>query len=133
MALIDEKSVVSIFPEIDLIEDAKLRQQTIDYWITAYDRSAWSGVLELAEVPYNQKISTRTLVAHSSSVARIAIFGAQNALSAHAIVYNQDYVIAAALLHDACKLLEMDPDATDPRKGVDSKLGRMLAHAVVGG
>lgn len=127
-----DQEILEAMPLIDEIDDPGLRSEVFEYWRRAYSQSAWIGVIPLARVPYNTKVEGVALTQHSDSVARIAAAIADES-HAHGITCNRDQVIAGSILHDACKLLEMDPDPSDPRRAIVSELGTRLAHGVVGG
>lgn len=129
---ISDTEILAAMPEIDLIGDRELRLGTLNCWRNAYEQSEWNSLVPLARVPYNTKVDRATLVAHSASVARIAIAISDQADS-YGISTNRDFVIAGSILHDACKLLEMNPDPSDATRAVASEIGTQLAHGVIGG
>jgi len=123
--------LIELMPEIAGIRDDALRRQVLEYWETAFDRSTWSSAGGVEAVPYNTQISTSTLVHHSRAVTQLALTGSRNARELHRVELDDDLIIAGAILHDVCKLLESEPDGEGGAR--KSELGRFLAHGVVGG
>jgi putative nucleotidyltransferase with HDIG domain len=101
-------SIREAMPEIDLIEDAALREGVIRAWEIAIDESSLDDIEELAGEP--EVSATVSQVAHQRAVARMAL---AMALEIQALVpefaFNRDVLIAGALVHDVGKAYEYDP------------------------
>lgn len=132
MAALGRRALLELVPEIDEIRDATMREQVLDYWLLAYSRSAWAGAAPLEAVPYNTAISSASLVGHSRSVARTALGHARSIGELYGIDYEIDTLVAGAILHDVCKLLESDPDPEHSGRAVKSAIGERLTHGVIG-
>lgn len=132
MAGLDSRTVLELVPEINEIRDTTTREKVVEYWVLAYGRSAWSGVASLDAVPYNTAIFTASLVGHSRSVARTALGHARSVGELYGIHYDLDTLVAGAVLHDVCKLLESDPDPAHAGRAVKSAIGARLTHGVIG-
>ena len=132
MPVVDIRSVLELVPEIGEIRDTTVREQVLRYWVLAFERSAWAGVAQLEAVPYNTSIATASLVAHSRSVTRTALGHARSIGELYGIDYELDTLVAGAVLHDVCKLLESDPDPHHAGRAVKSAIGERLTHGVIG-
>lgn len=131
---IDEAELCEFFPEIDEIQDRKLRQGVVDIWMEVAQECKWE---RMQDIPKNLDAERyRPLVAHVRGVTRMALALAEIGLREHDVPYNRDHLLAACLLHDVSKPMEMDPDpngtATNgpalPAK--KSALGARIQHAV---
>jgi HD superfamily phosphohydrolase YqeK len=131
--LLQEREVVHLFPQVDEITDASLRQGVIDIWIAIASECAWS---RLQDVPKNLDAErSRQLLDHIRGVTRMALALAEIAEQEHGTSYNRDYLIAACLLHDVSKLVEVEPDPEGvPTAGSvlparKSAIGEKIQHA----
>jgi hypothetical protein len=131
---IDEAGLVSIFPEINDIQDAKLRQGVVAIWLEIAQECAWS---RLEDIPKNlEGEKHRRLTDHVRGVTRIALAMAETAKDHSGTAYDRDLLIAMCLLHDVSKPMECDPDPTGKPgsdrvlAGKKSKLGKLIQHAV---
>ena len=126
------KRLVAILPEIEWIEDAKLREQVIETWIDGLKRGGWEPE-DIDRMPFTlvKKVSA-SFAQHVRSVTRICaavsdtfdeIYGGVD------LKLDRDILIAGALLHDVGKLLEMEEVDGAFRKSADGKLVR---HAFSG-
>lgn len=115
-------------PELDLIGDAGLRDKVAEVWLEAWARSEWRHLRDVPKSPSLPR--SRTLVRHTSGVARIAAHVADVVTDTHGLPANRDRAVAIALLHDVSKLNEftLDTDGA-PAK---SRLGRRYQHGVFG-
>lgn len=131
---IDADGVRSLFPEVDDITDARLRQAVIDIWIEVGAECAWS---RFEDVPKNLDAEKyRPLVQHIRGVTLMATALAEIAVRQQKVAVNRDYLIAACLLHDVSKPLETEPDPDGKptggpaAPGRKSALGDKIQHAV---
>ncbi|MCK4236080.1 MAG: HD domain-containing protein, partial [Candidatus Krumholzibacteria bacterium] len=115
-----------VFPELDWISDAKLREQVISVWNEAFKRGGWKdGELDL--IPFTLLVSDSgvTLAEHTRIVTNLCrnIAGIMKEIGG--VSLNDDYLVAGALLHDVGKLLEY----RKTEEGVKvSRSGRYLRH-----
>ncbi len=131
---VDEQSADSIsiraaLPEIDLIKDEELRRAVIEIWAETLQESVWT---DLEAVPKNAELpGIRKLAVHTRSVTQLALACATVIKEQHGIDFDQDKLVAAAILHDVSKLLENEPqeENDDARK---SKFGKLIQHGEFG-
>lgn len=130
MALSED--IRKLFPELELIHDRTLREQTLDVWTEAADQGDWSAE-DLTKIPFTLLIDTGglSLVDHTRAVTKtaIAIATVLEAEYGDALPINRDHLIAGGLLHDVGKCLEYE------RKGkeiVKSERGKDLRHPFSG-
>ncbi|MFM0203404.1 hypothetical protein PQR53_26425 [Paraburkholderia fungorum] len=115
--------VVAMFPQVADIGDATLRKAVISTWETLWEMSPWKRI---AEVPTSTEIPYPTLP-HNQCVLDMAISVADLFERHHGIKVNRDYLIAAAVLQDASKVVEFEPAADG--KVVATDLGKHYPHA----
>lgn len=130
MALSED--IRKLFPELELIHDRTLREQTLDVWTEAADQGGWSAE-DLTKIPFTLLIETGglSLVDHTRAVTKtaIAIATVLEAEYGDALPINRDHLISGGLLHDVGKCLEYE------RKGkeiVKSERGKDLRHPFSG-
>ncbi|WP_143323040.1 hypothetical protein [Candidimonas nitroreducens] len=101
--------VARMFPQVLDIQDVKLRQMVLDIWQQLWDQSEWNDIGDppvSAEIPYPN-------LPHSQSVVAMAIAVADAFEKFHGVHVNRDYLIAAAVLQDASKIVEYAPPGPD--------------------
>ena len=128
--------ILEVFPEIRRIGDNNLREHVIGIWREIIDEMSWDSI---KHVPKNNSSEKhRTLVDHINGVTAMAMSLADVAERFQGAKINRDALLVAALLHDASKPLETEPDPgvpfvdeTDrPRPSRTSALGSQIQHAV---
>ncbi len=131
---IDAEGIRRLFPEIDQIRDAKLRQGVIDIWREIAAECPWE---RFEDIPKNTGDERhRPLVGHVRGVTRMALAMAEIAAAEHGTPYDRDLLLAACLLHDASKPVESEPDPEGPPTGGSvlpgrtSVLGKSVQHSV---
>ena len=124
----------ALFPEVDLIADATLRDAVLAIWIEVGAECAWA---RFEDVPKNLDAEKhRSLVDHVNGVTRMALALAEIAARDQGAQVNRDHLIAACLLHDVSKPLETEPDPHGPPPngralpGRKSAMGDKIQHAV---
>jgi hypothetical protein len=113
---------LGLYPEVEQIHDEKLRQNVIDIWQELWEMSAWQ---EPGELPTSYEIPYPNLP-HTQCVVAMALAVADAFSKCHKLEVNRDYLIAAAVLQDASKVVEYEPgpDGTVQR----TALGRSYPH-----
>lgn len=126
------EKVLKIWPEISWIQDADLREKTLQCWIYAIENSVLSPE-DLDLIPFSLLIKDcnvsfmnhkRTAVQLSVEIAKIMKnnFG-------DSINFNMDFVISGAILIDVGKLIEYD---MKDGKLITSPAGKLVRHPFSG-
>lgn len=128
-----EADLLEILPEIDLIEDSAMRTGVAEIWIEIAAEMAWN---HLNDIPKNTAAEAdRRLTDHIHGVTETAIAICEIAKRQHGQSFDRDLLVAACLLHDASKAIELEPDPEkrgngQPLPGRRSALGLSIQHAV---
>jgi len=127
------EAVERLWPEIQWIGDAKLREQVTQTWIKALERSPLKPD-DLNQIPFTLLVPNCpiTFMEHKRCVVHIARDSAKamTAFMGRALPIDQDVVIAGAILADVGKLLEYEI-GTDG-KSRQSERGEALRHPFTG-
>jgi putative nucleotidyltransferase with HDIG domain len=125
-----------LFPEVDLIQDAALRQGVIDIWMELAAETSWE---RFEDIPKNLGAEKHmTLIAHIRGVTKQAIAMAEISEEMHGVTVDRDLLIAACLLHDISKPLESEHDPDGPPSGGSAapakktEFGAKIQHGVYG-
>ena len=127
------EAVLRLWPEIEWISDARLREQVTETWIKALERSPLKPD-DLKQIPFTLLVPNCpiTFMEHKRCVVHIARESAKamTAFMGRALPIDLDVVIAGAILADVGKLLEyeMGPDG----KSRQSERGEALRHPFTG-
>jgi len=126
------KAVEGLWPEIEWIEGAELKEQTTVAWIKAFERSPLKPD-DLNHIPFTLLVPNcpATFMEHKRCVVHIA---KQSALAmqeflGRALAIDLDTVIAGAILADVGKLLEYEKVDGEVRQ---SDRGKALRHPFTG-
>ena len=123
-----------LWPELEWIQDEKLREQTSQTWQLALDKSVLT-MEDLHTIPFtllcgpNLKV---TFMDHKRAVVHIARDAGtkMNEFFKDELPVNMDVLIAGAILCDVGKLLEYELDENG--KAVQSMYGKYLRHPFSG-
>ncbi len=116
------EQIRGLFPEVSDIKDRALQDTVITIWQEA---CAAGGVEDLTAIPKNLKNIGYTLVNHTRVVTELCKAAAERIKSLHRIDANIDYLLAAALLHDVSKVLEMK---SENGKFHQTEYGKKIQH-----
>jgi putative nucleotidyltransferase with HDIG domain len=126
------KAVEQLWPELEWIEDAKLREQVTQTWVVAFERSPLEPQ-DLNEIPFTLLVPNcpATFMEHKRCVVHVARKSAESMQEflGKALKIDKDTVIAGAILADVGKLLEYE---TADGKAVQSDRGKALRHPFTG-
>jgi hypothetical protein len=124
--------VEEIWPEIEWIEDAELKEKVYQTWEYALEQSVLTAD-DLLEIPFTLLIKDCqvTFMEHKRAVVHIAVDSAKamNKFFGDKLPINMDYLIAGAILIDVGKLLEY---VIEDGKAVVGKTGKLLRHPFTG-
>lgn len=121
-----------VFPDVDGIADESLREAVLATWDEAVAAGGWQ-VEDLERMPFTLLASvTVSFAEHTRTVTRLcmATFGVLQASLGERNPLRHDILLAAGLLHDVGKCLEIErrPDGTYAR----SRSGHLLRHPFSG-
>lgn len=128
------KEVLELWPELEWIQDADLREKTAKTWELALERSVLTPK-DLNTIPFTLLCGPDlkvTFMDHKRSVVHIARDAGQkiNDFYHGELTCNMDIVIAGAILADVGKLLEYVLDTNG--KAVQGTYGKYLRHPFSG-
>ena len=114
MATMDElrASVRRSFPELDVIEDAELRDKVVEAWAFALSQTEFTAIEQIrgSGNPTTPRMKQGTQTEHLRGVARIALAMADSLEQVVGPVgINRDLLVACALCHDVGKPFEFSP------------------------
>jgi putative nucleotidyltransferase with HDIG domain len=120
-------------PEFELIEDADLKEKTIQTWLTAMEEGGWTPD-ELTQIPFTLLINPcpASYIDHIRAVTLTAVRAAEifDEIYGDRVPVNMDYLISGGLLHDIGKLLEYEN--RDDGMTVQTYEGKLLRHPFTG-
>ena len=134
---IDEKTfkdeVASLIPELNLIQDEKIREATLQVWCSAMEAGGWNPS-DLDKIPFTLLIDPcpASFLTHTRSVAAMAHKMGETINKLYdkdKIRIRMDVLVSGAILHDVGKLLEY---AKENEKVVQSRQGKLLRHPFSG-
>jgi hypothetical protein len=128
------EDVLKLWPELDWIQDADLREKTAKTWELALDKSVLTPE-DLNRIPFTLLAGpdlTVTFMEHKRSVVHIVHDAGLkiNAMYHGELPVNMDVLIAGAILADVGKLLEYELDENG--KAVQGNYGKYLRHPFSG-
>ncbi|MBV8425037.1 MAG: HD domain-containing protein [Candidatus Eremiobacteraeota bacterium] len=119
--------LAAVFPEINTISDAGLREKVVAVWNELWEESSYDDITTMPtspEIPYPH-------VPHNRCVLAMALAIAEAYERFHGVKTNRDVLIAAALLQDASKLVEMRGGANGSGTETTTR-GKAYPHAFYG-
>jgi putative nucleotidyltransferase with HDIG domain len=125
-------AVKELWPELDWIQDDRLREQVTETWVRAFERSPLEPA-DLERIPFTLLVPDcpATFMEHKRCVVHIARRGAEamTEFMGTSLAIDMDTVIAGAILADVGKLLEYEEVDGEARQ---SDRGRALRHPFTG-
>lgn len=119
--------ILALLPEINLIQNERMREGVINIWVEVWSESAWD---DPSACPKSHKnVTQRSNIDHVRSVTKQALATAEIAREIHGFETDTDILLAGALLHDVSKLVECEPG---PSETVTSHTGVLIQHGVYG-
>jgi putative nucleotidyltransferase with HDIG domain len=125
-------AVLKLWPELEWIADADLREKTLQTWVKALEASPLSPD-DLNEIPFTLLVPNCpvTFMEHKRCVVHIARRAAESMdeFMGRSLPIDKDVVIAGAILADVGKLLEYEKPDGQARQ---SARGQALRHPFTG-
>lgn len=127
-------SILSLWPELDWINDTELREKTAHTWELALEKSVLKPE-DLNRIPFTLLCGPDlkvTFMDHKRSVVHIAKASAEkmNEFYHGELPIDMDVLISGAILADVGKMLEYELDANG--NAVQGKYGQYLRHPFSG-
>ena len=127
-------NILSLWPELEWIEDPELREKTARTWELALEKSVLKPE-DLNRIPFTLLCGPDlkvTFMDHKRSVVHIAKASAEkmNEFYHGELPIDMDVLISGAILADVGKMLEYELDADG--KAVQGKYGQYLRHPFSG-
>jgi hypothetical protein len=126
------KKLQEIWPEIEWIEDADLKEKVYETWEYALEQSVLTAD-DLLSIPFTLLIDDCqvTFMEHKRAVVHIAVDSAKamQRFFGDKLPINMDYLIAGAILIDVGKLIEY---VKDGEVAVVGSTGKLLRHPFSG-
>lgn len=126
------KKLLSLIPELELIQDAGLQEKTISVWEEAIVTGGWD-VADLLDMPFTLLIEKTpvNIITHTRAVTLCSLQIADVLLEEYKdrMIINRDFLLSGALLHDVGKLFEYEKENGIFKK---SKGGQLLRHPISG-
>ncbi len=128
-----EEYILSLFPDLNRIEDEKIRRKVVQVWKVLIERSGGTKPEDLLHPLSEYSPLKKTLVEHLNDVTEMSIEIAKFAEKAFNIRVKMDYLIAAANLSDAGALLEGGWHRKSKKVGENEtgEVGKLMAHAFI--
>ena len=124
--------LMEIWPEIEWIADAELREKVYQTWEYALEQSVLSPD-DLLEIPFTLLVKDCqvTFMEHKRAVVHIAVDAAKSMQKffGQKLPINMDYLIAGAILIDVGKLIEY---VIEDGQAVVGRTGKLLRHPFTG-
>jgi putative nucleotidyltransferase with HDIG domain len=126
------EAVEKLWPELEWIEDARLRESVTETWVRALERSPLDPA-DLGQIPFTLLIPDcpATFMEHKRCVVHVARRSAEamREFLGRSLPIDLDTVIAGAILADVGKVLEYERVDGEARQ---SARGRALRHPFTG-
>ena len=126
------KELQEIWPEIEWIEDAVLREKVYATWEYALEQSVLTAQ-DLQEIPFTLLIPDCpvNIIDHTRGVTQVAIESAKKLKQFNNDSYeiDEDILISGGLLHDVGKIVEYADTSNGIKK---SPMGKLLRHPFSG-
>jgi putative nucleotidyltransferase with HDIG domain len=126
------KKLLSLIPELQLIQDSDLQEKTTHVWEEAIKQGNWD-ISDLLEMPFTLLIEQTSvnIITHTRAVTQCSLQIADVLQKEYGglVVINRDHLLSGALLHDVGKLFEYKKEK---EKFSKSKKGQLLRHPISG-
>lgn len=130
MSKITIADVEKMFPQLTLVKNEDLRKATCEIWVEAFEKSSWENI---EDAQFATRAPGVALIKHTENVTANAIATAKNAIEKYHYDVDMDVLILASILHDVCKLEEMDMGAEGPGSSVKNSIGKVYQHGFLSG
>lgn len=120
-----EKELLALFPEFEWITNQELKEKSIRVWLRACEKSDWK---KLTDIPFSGGFTPDpdNLVYHVRLATDYSYEVAKKSNEMQKAQVDLDLIVAGALLHDVCKVVEYSS------QGGKSAWGSEVTHGIYG-
>lgn len=130
MGKITISEIEKLFPELAEVKNADLRKAACEIWVEAFANSSWENI---EDAQFATRAPGVALVKHTENVAANAIAVAKNVMEKYGYKIDMDVLILSAILHDVCKLEEMDMGDGGAGTSKKNGVGKIYQHGFLSG
>jgi putative nucleotidyltransferase with HDIG domain len=127
-----KNAILSLIPEIDLIDDPALRELVLTIWTDAAARGGWTSK-DLLAMPFTLLIKKVhvNIIEHTRAVTTTSLRIGDVLSQSYdgKVKIDRDVLLAGAILHDVGKLFEFAREGGD---FIKSREGKLLRHPISG-
>ncbi|WP_210453828.1 HD domain-containing protein [Pantoea ananatis] len=124
------EKIKEYFPQLSEVKDKTLVDATCKIWVEALNNSTWKNI---EEAQFATRAPNVGLIKHTESVTENVLVIARNMIRKFGYDINTDTLIISAVLHDVCKLEEMEMDVGGPGTSKKSLTGKLYQHGFLSG
>lgn len=128
MKKINIEKVMTLFPELSLLDNKEWAEKVCLVWKQAFEESKWENI---EDAQHNHMTPGVSLINHSRSVAINALNMVETLYNILKVKADKDVTIVSCILHDVCKLVELEPDENGGCK--KSAIGKQYQHGFLSG
>lgn len=130
MSKVTVETINSFFPQLAEVKDRRLAEAASEIWVEAFENSSWD---DIEDAQFATRAPGVALIKHTESVVANAVMIAKNTMEKYGYTINMDVLILAAILHDVCKLEEMDMAEGGKGTSRKSSVGAIYQHGFLSG
>lgn len=125
--MLTRERLLEVLPEINEVETPQWREACVAIWLEAAGDSSWEDIMD---APNNPDLPPDPLVRHTRGVLRGAFALARAMEESQQAQVDHDKLRVICLVHDVCKLVELERDGEGFRK---SRIGEEFPHGYLSG
>lgn len=130
MCEISIDKIKEYFPQLAEVKDKRLADAACKIWVEAFNNSSWENI---EDAQFATRAPNVALIKHTENVTDNVLMIARNIVKKFGYEINTDTLIISAILHDVCKLEEMEMDSGGPGTSKKSPVGKLYQHGFLSG
>ncbi len=128
--MISKTMIENFFPQLAEVKDRNLVSAACEIWVEAFEKSTWENI---DDAQFATRAPGVSLIRHTESVTDNALMIARNMIKKYGYSVNLDTIIIGAVLHDVCKLEEMEIGEGGIGTSKKSPVGEIYQHGFLSG
>lgn len=130
MKTISIEKIKEYFPQLSHVKNRELAEAACKIWVEAFSNSSWT---QIEDAQFATRAPGVGLIKHTESVTDNALLIAENVIKKYGYHIDLDVLIVSSVLHDVCKLEEMDMDLGGPGTSTKNEIGKIYQHGFLSG